>query len=95
MLGIVIGVILLIFLQALIANITTPKVEIVEDVEYIRKFPKEHYKIDNLKDDIIIGKYHPSGNYYFVVYNEDSKDFDIKKVEEKDWEHQEINRYER
>ena len=37
----------------------------------------------------------PSGNYYFVVYNEDSKDFDIKKVEEKDWEHQEINRYER
>jgi len=35
MLGIVIGVISLIFLQALIANITTPKVEIVEDVNYI------------------------------------------------------------
>lgn len=34
MLGILIGVILLLFSQALIANITTPKVEIVENVKY-------------------------------------------------------------
>lgn len=52
--SIVIGVVSLIVLQILIANITTPKVEIVENVELISDPPKEHYKIDNLTDGTII-----------------------------------------
>lgn len=44
-------------------------------------------------DHTITGKFYNNDGYFFVVYNEDSKDFDIKKVEEEDWEHQEIDRY--
>ena len=69
MLGILIGVILLLFSQALIANITTPKVKIDENVEYTSFPPKEHYKIENLTDNVIIGKYYSPDDYYFVVYN--------------------------
>lgn len=90
MLGIVIGVILLIFLQALIANITTPKVEIVENINYISAPPKEHYKIDNLTDDIIIGKYHSTGDYYFVVYNKAKNRGESRLVKYDIWENKEL-----
>lgn len=89
-LGIVIGVILLLFLQILIANITTPKVEIVENVERISKPPKEHYKIDNLTNDTIIGKYHSTGDYYFVVYNKAKNKGESRLVKSKVWENKEL-----
>lgn len=90
MLSIVIGVISLIFLQALIANITTPKVEIVEDTNLIFTPPKEHYKIDNLTDDVIIGKYYSTGDYYFVVYNKAKNKGENRLVKPKVWENKEI-----
>ena len=90
MLGIVIGVISLIFLQALIANITTPKVEIVEDVNYISAPPKEHYKIDELTDDVILGKYYSHGDYYFVVYNKAKNKGENRLVKRNVWENKEL-----
>lgn len=89
-LGIVIGVISLIFLQILIANITTPKVEIVENVELISEPPKEHYKIDNLTDDTIIGKYHSTGGYYFVVYNKAKNKGESRIVNMDVWKDKEL-----
>ncbi len=90
MLSIFIGVISLLFLQAIIANITTPKVEIVEDVTLISDPPKEHYKINNLTDDVIIGKYHSTGDYYFVVYNKAKNKGENRLVKRKVWENKEI-----
>ncbi|MDO4640063.1 MAG: hypothetical protein Q4A77_09425 [Leptotrichia hongkongensis] len=90
MLSIFIGVILLIFFQALIANITTPKVEIHEDVKYISVPPKEHYKIDNLTDDVIIGKYYSTGDYYFVVYNKAKDKGESRLVKHDVWESKEL-----
>ena len=90
MLGIVVGVILLIFFQALIAHITTPKVEIIENVERIREFPKEHYKIDNLADDVIIGKYYSAGDYYFVVYNKAKNKGESRLVKYNVWENKDL-----
>lgn len=45
------------------------------------------------KDDIITGKFYNDDGYFFVVYNEESKEFDIKKVEEEIWKNKDINRY--
>lgn len=47
------------------------------------------------KDDIVTSKFYNDDGYFLVVYNEKSKDFDIKEVEKEDWEHQEIDQYER
>ncbi len=90
MLSIFVGVISLLVLQALIANITTPKVEIVENVEYISDPPKEHYKIDNLTDDVIIGKHYSSGDYYFVVYNKAKNKGENRLVKDDVWEKKEL-----
>ena len=90
MLSIFIGVILFIFLRILIVNITTPKVEIVEDVNYISAPPKEHYKIDNLTDDVIIGKYYSHGDYYFVVYNKAKNKGENRLVKRDVWENKEL-----
>ena len=90
MLGILIGVILLLFSQALIANIITPKVEIVENVEYTSFPPKEHYKIDNLTDDVIIGKYQSFGDCYFVVYNKAKNKGENRLVEYDIWKNKEL-----
>lgn len=46
------------------------------------------------RNDIVTSKFYNDDGYFLVVYNEDSKDFDIKEVEEEDWEHQEIDQYE-
>lgn len=45
------------------------------------------------KDDIVTSKFYNDNGYFLVVYNEDSKDFDIKKVEEEIWKNKDINRY--
>ena len=91
MLGIVIGVITLIFLQVLIPNITTPKVEIVEKVEYTSFPSKEHYKIDNLDDDVIIGKYSSFGRDYFIVYNKANNKGESRLIEKYNaWEEKEL-----
>ena len=90
MLGILIGVILLLFSHALIANITTPKVEIVENVKYTSFPPKEHYKIENLTDDVIIGKYSFTGDYYFVVYNKAKNKGENRIVKYDVWKNKEL-----
>ena len=91
MLGIVIGVITLIFLQVLIPNITTPKVEIVEKVEYTSFPSKEHYKIDNLDDVVIIGKYSSFGSDYFIVYNKAKNKGESRLIEKYNaWEEKEL-----
>lgn len=46
------------------------------------------------RNDIVTSKFYNDEGYFLVVYNEDSKDFDIKEVEEEDWEQQEIDQYE-
>ncbi|MDY4345720.1 hypothetical protein SPD57_03300 [Streptococcus sp. BJSWXB6CM1] len=46
-----------------------------------------------LKDGIVTGKFYNDDGYFLVVYNEKSKDFEIEKVEEKYWEHQQIDQY--
>lgn len=46
------------------------------------------------RNDIVTSKFYNDDGYFLVIYNEDSKDFNIKEVEEEDWKHQEINRYE-
>ena len=47
------------------------------------------------RNDIVTSKFYNNEGYFLVVYNEDSKDFDIKEVEEEeDWEQQEIDQYE-
>lgn len=89
-LGIVIGVISLIFLQVLIPNITTPKEKIVEDVEYVSELPKEYYKISNLTDNVIIGKYYSHGDYYLVVYNKAKNKGENRLVKRNVWEEKEI-----
>lgn len=45
------------------------------------------------KDDIVTSKFYNDNGYFLVVYNEKSKDFDIKKVEEERWKNQQINQY--
>ena len=90
MLSIFIGVILFIFLRILFVNITTPKVEIFEDVNYISDPPKEHYKIDNLTDDVIIGKYYSHGDYYFVVYNKAKNKGENRLVKRDVWKNKEL-----
>lgn len=90
MLSIFIGVISLIFLQILIAHITTPKVEIIENVERISEPPKEHYKIDNLTDDTIIGKHYSAGDYYFVVYNKAKNKGESRLAKRDVWEKKEL-----
>ena len=89
MLGIVIGDILLIFLWSLIANITTPKVEVIENVEYIRELPKESYKID-LTDNVIVGKHYAADDYYFVVYNKEKNKGEDHLVKYDVWKSKEI-----
>lgn len=53
--------------------------------EYIYHFTPEN--------NTVTSKFYNSEGYFLVVYNEESKDFDIKKVEEEIWEHQKIDRY--
>lgn len=90
MLSIFIGVILFIFLQILFVNITTPKVEIIENTNLISDPPKEHYKIDNLTDDVIIGKYYSHGDYYLVVYNKAKNKGENRLVKRDVWENKEL-----
>ena len=45
------------------------------------------------KDDIITGKFYNDDGYFLVVYNEESKEFNIEKVEEEIWEYKDIDRY--
>lgn len=44
-------------------------------------------------DHTITGKFYNNDGYFLVVYNEKSEDFEIKKVEEKDWENEKIDRH--
>lgn len=44
-------------------------------------------------DHTITGKFYNNDGYFLVVYNEESKDFDIEKVEEEIWENKQINRH--
>lgn len=85
MLAIVIGDLLIIFLWALIANLTTPKVEIIENVEYIFKSPKV-----DLTDNVIIGKHYDSEEYYLVVYNKAKHKGEDHMVEYNVWKAKEI-----
>lgn len=85
MLAIVIGDLLIIFLWALIANLTTPKVEIIENVEYIFESPKV-----DLTDNIIIGKHYDSEEYYLVVYNKAKHKGEDHMVEYNVWKAKEI-----
>ena len=89
MLAIIFGELLIIFLWALIANLTTPKIEIIENVKYVKKLPKEFYKID-LTDNVIIGKHYHSGNYYLVVYNKSKNKGEDRMVEYDIWSTKEI-----
>lgn len=89
MLAIVIGDLLIIFLWALIANITTPKVEIIENVEYIYELPKESSKVD-LADNVIIGKHYDLDEYYLVVYNKAKHKGEDHMVEYNVWKAKEI-----
>ena len=88
-LSIFIGVIVLIFLQILIPNITTPKEQVVENVEYTSDPPKEYYKIRNLTDDTIIGKYRSNGDHYFVVYNKTKNKGEKRLVKYDTWDEKE------
>lgn len=45
------------------------------------------------KDDIVTSKFYNDDGYFLVVYNEKSKDFNIKEVEEKYWKDQQIGQY--
>lgn len=85
MLAIVIGDLLIIFLWALIANLTTPKVEIIENVEYIFESPKV-----DLTDNVIIGKHYDSKEYYLVVYNKAKHKGEDHMVEYNVWKAKEI-----
>jgi ribonuclease R len=85
MLAIVIGDLLIIFLWALIANLTTPKVEIIENVEYIFESPKV-----DLTDNVIIGKHYDSEEYYLVVYNKAKHKGEDHMVEYNVWKAKEI-----
>lgn len=89
LLSIFIGVIVVIFLQILIPNITTPKDQVVENIEYTSDMPKEYYKINNLDDDTIIGKYRHSGDSYFVVYNKTKNKGESRLVKYDVWDKKE------
>lgn len=45
------------------------------------------------EDDIVTSKFYNDNGYFLVVYNEDSKEFDIKKVEEEIWKNKDIDQY--
>ena len=70
---------------ALIANLTTPKVEIIENVEYIFESPKV-----DLTDNVIIGKHYDSEEYYLVVYNKAKHKGEDHMVEYNVWKAKEI-----
>lgn len=44
------------------------------------------------EDHMITSKFYNDEGYFLVVYNEDSKDFDIKEVEEDVWESKRIDK---
>ena len=44
------------------------------------------------EDHTVTGKFYNNDGYFLVVYNEKSKDFDIKEVEEEIWRKKEIGK---
>lgn len=58
----------------------------------VKKINESIYRL-YLQDYVVAGKFYNDDGYFLVVYNEKSKDFDIKEVEEEYWKNQQIGQF--